>query len=45
MIGFADAVFEYVGLMSACVFTSQVSYYYAVCCISMGDSTMLKNYE
>ena len=36
MIVFADVVFEHVLLMSARVFTSQVSYYYAVCCHSIG---------
>ena len=35
-IVFADAVFEHVLLMSACVFTSQVSYNYSVCCRSIG---------
>ena len=45
MIVFADAAFEHVLLMSSCVFTSQVSYYYADCCHSLVDSTTLLNYE
>ena len=45
MIVFADGAFEHVLVMSACMFTSQVSYYYPVCCHLLVDSTMLQNYE
>ena len=45
MIVFADTAFEHVLLISACGLTSQVSYYYAVRCHSLVDSTTLQNYE
>ena len=41
MIVFADATFEHVLLMSACVFGSQVSYYYLFVVVPLVVCTML----